>query len=63
MWQHLLERFVPLMDADVSPLDERDGLASSTGALVTSPIRPAETATPVSRVRAAYEGSISPLPS
>lgn len=30
MWQLLLDRFVPLMDGDVSALDQRDGVGSTT---------------------------------
>ena len=63
MWQQLLERFVPLMDADVSTLDRRDGVGSSTGPVLSSHARGTEATVPAGRTRTAYEGSISPLTS
>lgn len=42
MWQQLLDRFVPLMDGDVSALDQRDGVGST--ALATTSGQSAETA-------------------
>lgn len=63
MWQHLLERFVPLMDDDVSALDRRDGVGGSTGLDLSVRGRASEQAASASRTRTAYEGSISPLAS
>ena len=63
MWQQLLERFVPLMDADISTLDRHDGVGGSAGPVLHTPIRASDQTAPASRTRTAYEGSISPLPS
>ncbi|SDO81464.1 hypothetical protein SAMN04489867_0657 [Pedococcus dokdonensis] len=37
MWQQLLDRFVPLMDGDVSALDQRDGVGSTALTATTGP--------------------------
>ncbi|MEO6413538.1 MAG: hypothetical protein ABIO48_13215 [Pedococcus sp.] len=63
MWQQLLERFVPLMDADVSTLDRRDGVGSSIGPGLSTHARSTDATAPAGRTRTAYEGSISPLTS
>lgn len=42
MWQQLLDRFVPLMDGDVSALDQRDGVGSTS--LTATPGHSAESA-------------------
>jgi hypothetical protein len=63
MWQQLLERFVPLMDADVSSLDRRDGVGRSTGPVPTTRTRSTDATAPAGRTRTAYEGSINPLTS
>lgn len=63
MWQQLLERFVPLMDDDVSALDRRDGVGGSAGLDLNIRTHAPEHAAPMSRSRTAYKGSISPLPS
>jgi hypothetical protein len=63
MWQQLLERFVPLMDADISTFDRRDGVGGSTGLVRNTPARTADSTAPAGRTRTAYEGSISPLTS
>lgn len=63
MWQQLLERFVPLMDGDVSALDQRDGVGGSIGLVPTVHARTAEVPFAAGRGRSAFEGSASPLPS
>ena len=63
MWQQLLERFVPLMDADVSSLDRRDGVGGSAGLDLNVPTRASDMTAPAGRTRTAYEGSFGPLPS
>ena len=63
MWQQLLERFVPLMDGDVSTLDRRDGVGWSTGLVLNRSAHASDTTAPAQHGRAAYEGSISPLTS
>jgi hypothetical protein len=63
MWQRLLDRFVPLMDGDVSALDQRDGVGSSTGHALTAPVRGAGVRATTGHAHAAYEGAISPLTS
>ena len=63
MWQQLLERFVPLMDADLSSLDRRDGVGGSLGPVPQVPARAAGQTVPAGRTGTAYRGSISPLPS
>ena len=63
MWQRLLERFVPLMDEDVSSLDRRDGVGTSNDSAPALPRRVGAAAAPVSHIRTAYEGRISPLTS
>lgn len=63
MWQRLLERFVPLMDEDVSSLDLRDGVGASSGSAPNLSRRVGATAAPASHTRTAYEGRISPLTS
>jgi len=63
MWQQLLERFVPLKDADVSTLDRRDGVGSSTGPVLTTHARGTDATSRALRARTAYEGSITPLTS
>ena len=63
MWQQLLERFVPLMDGDVSALDRRDGVGRSTGPVLNGSAHPSDATAPAQQGRAAYEGSISPLTS
>jgi hypothetical protein len=63
MWQQLLERFVPLMDGDVSTLDRRDGVARSTGLVLNGSVHPSDATAIGQQGRAAYEGSISPLTS
>jgi hypothetical protein len=63
MWQRLLERFVPLMDEDVSSLDRRDGVGASSGSVPDLPRGVGAPAAPAGRTRTAYEGRISPLTS
>lgn len=63
MWQQLLDRFVPLMDGDVSALDLRDGVGASTGLVVTAQARTAEAPVTATRGRSAFEGSVRPLTS
>ncbi len=63
MWQKLVQRFVPLMDPDISTLDRRDGVGGSTGLVLNTPAHASDSMAPASRTRTAYEGSISPLPS
>ena len=63
MWQQLLERFVPLMDGDVSTLDRRDGVGRSTGVVLHASAHPSDAMASGQHGRAAYEGSISPLTS
>ena len=63
MWQQLLDRFVPLMDCDASPLDQRDGVGGSIAPLASVPGRTADAPLSVGRARTAFDGSISPLTS
>jgi hypothetical protein len=63
MWQRLLERFVPLMDGDVSALDQRDGVGSSSSLVATPPVRSAGARATTGQSHTAYEGAISPLTS
>jgi hypothetical protein len=63
MWQRLLERFVPIVDEDLSALDLRDGVGGATGSVHHLRTRVGHAAAPANRARAAYEGSISPLTS
>jgi hypothetical protein len=63
MWLQLLERFVPLMDADVSPIDRHDGVGGSIDLVLNGHARASDSMAPASCTRTAYEGSISPLPS
>jgi hypothetical protein len=62
MWHRLLERFVPLMDPDVSSLDLRAGVGGATGPVQTMPGSAADSLAPAGRTHTAYQGSISPLP-
>ena len=63
MWQRLLERFVPLMDDDVSALDRRDGVGGATGSVRHPRAGVGQAAAQAGRGRAAYKGSTSPLTS
>lgn len=63
MWQQLLDRFVPLMDGDVSALDQRDGVGASTGLVATAVARSADGPLAAGRGRSTFDGSASPLPS
>lgn len=62
MWQQLLERFVPLMDDDISSLDRRDGVGWATGRLLNTSASASDSTAPAGRTRTVYKG-ISPLPS
>ncbi|NYG05669.1 hypothetical protein BJ986_000156 [Phycicoccus badiiscoriae] len=56
MWQRLLERFVPLVDDDVSSLDRRDGVGVSSESVVD--LRGArDQAGPSRGSRTAYKGA------
>ena len=55
MWQRLLDRFVPLMDGDVSALDQRDGLGRSTSPILTPPAGSAGVRATTRHTHAAYE--------
>lgn len=59
MWQQLLDRFVPLMDGDVSALDQRDGVGARVGgvAAVQTRMHDAEQHSG----RATFDGSARPL--
>jgi hypothetical protein len=63
MWQHLLDRFVPLMDCDASPLDRRDGVGGSIAPPASVQGRTADAPVSVGRTRTAFDGSASPLTS
>ncbi len=62
MWQQLLERFVPLMDDDISSLDRRDGVGWTTGPPLNTSTSAFESTAPAGRTSTVNEG-ISPLPS
>lgn len=63
MWQRLLERFVPHVEADVSWLDRCDGVGGSTGLTVAAAVRCAGLSVATRSDHTAYEGAGSPLPS
>ena len=63
MWQQLLDRFVPLMDGDVSALDQRDGVGTSLSPVATASSRSADAPVGAGRGRTSFDGSVSPLPS
>ena len=63
MWQQLLDRFVPLMDGDVSALDQRDGVGTTMGLVPTSTSRTADSPVAAGRGRTSFDGSVSALPS
>jgi hypothetical protein len=63
MWQRMLERFVPLMEADPSWLDRCDGVGGSSGLALAGAVREARLSVPTRKDHAAYDGAVSPLPS